>query len=120
MVSDVSASPDGQVRLHMVKLRVLKLSRQRPGAGVSCEPRRPDRRQGGANVRVSGDDIYLDPERILPAPAIRGKLTDVHIGAKTGDLVTIFGDARTEETRRSNGGTSSGCMAARSISENSP
>ena len=52
--------------------------------------------KGAANVQVSGDYIYLDAERILPAPAIQGKLTDVHIGSKTGDLVAVFGNARPE------------------------
>ena len=97
MVSDVSASPDGQVRLHMVKMRVLKL----PVIGLvkAFHVNLSDLigAQGSANVRVSGDDIYLDPEQILPAPAIRGKLTDVHIGSKTGDLVTVFGNPRPDE-----------------------
>jgi hypothetical protein len=96
MVSDVSASPDGQVRLHMVKLRVLKLPVKGLVQAFHVNVSDLIGAQGAANVRVSGDDIYLDPEQILPAPAIRGKLTDVHIGSKTGDLVTIFGDARTE------------------------
>jgi hypothetical protein len=46
-------------------------------------------------IQVINDDIYINPERMLPAPAIHGKLTDAHIGS-TGDLVSVFGEARPE------------------------
>ena len=46
--------------------------------------------------KVSGDEIYIDPGQILPPPRIHGKLTEVHIGNKTGDLVSVFGQARPE------------------------
>ncbi len=99
MVSDVTASPDGLLRLHMVKLRVLKLPVK--GLMQSFHVNVGDLigAHGAANVRVSGDDIYIDPEQILPAPAIRGKLADAHIGSKTGDLIAVFGNARPEATQ---------------------
>jgi len=97
MISDVSAAPDGQIHLHVVKLRVLKL----PVTGLMKSLHVSAGDLIGANmknpsVQVSGDDIYLNPERLLPAPEIHGKLTDVHIGHKTGDLITVFGEARPE------------------------
>jgi hypothetical protein len=96
MVSQVTAAPDGRIRLHMVKLRVLKL----PVKGI-LKPFHVNvadliGAQRASSVEVSGDDIYVDPTQILPAPEIRGKLTDAHIGSKTGDLVSIFGDGRPE------------------------
>ncbi|HUK74095.1 MAG TPA: hypothetical protein VLV47_01325 [Candidatus Bathyarchaeia archaeon] len=96
MVSDVSAAPDGRIHLHMVKLRVLKLPVKGLVQSLHVNVADLIGAQGAGNVQVSGDEIYIDAEQILPAPAIRGKLTDVHIGAKTGDLVSVFGDGRPE------------------------
>jgi hypothetical protein len=96
MVSEVSAAPDGRVRLHMVTLRVLKLPVKGLVHAFHINVQDLIGAKGATNVQVSGNDIYVDPEKILPAPAIRGKLTDAHIGSKTGDLVTIFGDGRPE------------------------
>jgi hypothetical protein len=95
MISDVGAAPDGRVRVHIAKLRVLKipvkgiLGAFRLKAGDLVDPK------GAKGVQVDGDDIYFDPEQILPEPRKRGKLTDVHI-AKTGDIVEIYGSARPE------------------------
>ena len=99
MVSDVAASPDGRVRLHMVKLRVLKLPVKALVQSFHVNVADLIGAQGATNVQVSGDDIYLNPEQILPAPAIRGKLSDVHIGSKTGDLIAVFGNARPEASQ---------------------
>ncbi len=96
MISDVSASPEGRVRLHMVKLRVLKLPVKALVRSFHVNVADLIGAQGATNVKVQGDDIYIDPEQILPAPAIHGDLTDVHIGSKTGDLITVFGDAHPE------------------------
>lgn len=96
MVSEVSAAPDGRVRLHMVTLRVLKLPVKGLVKAFHISVQDLIGAKGATNVQVSGNDIYVDPEQVLPAPAIRGKLTDAHIGSKTGDLITIFGDGRPE------------------------
>jgi hypothetical protein len=96
MISNVDASPDGRIRLHVVKLRVLKmpvkslLQSFRIKVGDLVSPK------GATGIQVLGDDIYLNAEQVLPAPAIRGRLTDAHIGSKSGDLITIFGSAREE------------------------
>ena len=92
MISDLSATPGGRIHLHVTKLRVLKL----PVTGLlkSFNVKLSDvvNSKGGTGIQLSGsDDIYLDPEKLLPAPHIQGKLTDVHIGNKTGDLISVFG-----------------------------
>jgi hypothetical protein len=96
MISDVSAAPDGRIRLHIAKLRVLKLPVKgilgafHLKAGDLVDPK------GAKGVEAAGDDIYFDPEQILPEPRQRGKLTDVHFAPQTGDIVEIYGAARPE------------------------
>jgi hypothetical protein len=41
-------------------------------------------------VTMDGDDLLLDPERLLPPPRIRGRLTRVAI--EDGRLIEYFGD----------------------------
>ena len=96
MICDVGVAPDGRIRVHIAKLRVLKipvkglLGALRLKASDLVDPK------GAKGVQVEGDDLYFDPEQILPEPRERGKLTDVHIAPKTGDIVEIYGPARPE------------------------
>ncbi len=100
MISDIGAAPDGRIRLHVVKMRLLKL----PVTGLlqSFHLRVGDLMgaKGAEGVEVKDDDIYINPERILPAPAIHGKLTDAHIGSKSGDLITVFGEEARPEVQK--------------------
>ncbi len=95
MTSDLEAAPDGRIVMHVRKMRVLKmpikglLDALHFTAGDLVDPK------GAAGVEVSRDDIYFDPEQILPPPRKRGKLTDVHIG-KRGDIVEVYGEAHPE------------------------
>ncbi len=97
MVSDLSATPDGRIHLHVAKLRVLKLPVKGLLKTLNVKLADVVNTKGSSGIELSGeDDIYLNPEQLLPAPHIRGKLTDVHIGNKDGDLVSVFGAARPE------------------------
>src|SRR5690348_4565800 len=92
---DLTAAPDGRILLRVKKLHVLKLPLKglldafHARAGDLVDPK------GAPGVEVSGDNIYFDPEQILPPPRKRGKLTDVHI-SRFGDIVEIYGEARPE------------------------
>jgi hypothetical protein len=97
MIGDVSASADGRIRIHVAKLHVLKIPVKGLfrtfdiKAGELLDPK------GTNGVQATGDDIYVDSERILPRPHKHGKLTDVHIAS--GDLIEVYGSARPEVTR---------------------
>ena len=96
MTSEVSAAPDGRIRLHVVKMRVLKLPVTGLLQAFHVEVGDLVGAKGSEGVQIVKDDIYINPERILPAPAIHGILTDAHLGSKTGDVITVFGNARPE------------------------
>jgi hypothetical protein len=98
MISDVGAAPDGRIRLHVAKLRVLKLPVTGLLRSLHVDVLDLVSPKGAAGVQISGNDIFLAPDRILPPPAIHGKLTDVHIG-NSGELVSVFGAARPEVMR---------------------
>jgi hypothetical protein len=99
MISDVGVSPDGLIRLHVVKLRVLKVPVKALMQSLHITVADVFKAKGATGIQISGEDILLDAQQILPAPAIRGKVTDAHLGNKTGDLITVFGTARPEVVR---------------------
>lgn len=94
MLGDLSAAPDGRIALHVASLRVLRIPLKGIlkvfdlKAGDLVGPK------GAKGVQVAGNDIYFDPQQILPDPHKRGKLTDVHL--KDEDIVAIYGLARPE------------------------
>lgn len=91
MISDVASSPDGRVRMHIQKMRVLRL----PVAGLmkAFDLKAGDlvSPKGAKGVQVAGNDIYFDPTVILPEPHKRGKLTSVKIVKE--NLMAVYGSA---------------------------
>ena len=91
---EVSATPDGRIRVRTRAVRgygmpvtpLLKLFSVEMGDLLKVPPNR--------GVTVDGNDLLLDPSKLLPAPALRGRITDVRIEGQV--LVQTFGngDAR--------------------------
>jgi hypothetical protein len=48
-------------------------------------------------VEITGNDLFFDTQKLLPAPRIRGTLTKVHIVSP--DLEEVFGNASTDVER---------------------
>ena len=89
MTSDVSATPDGLIMLHPVKTKILGIDGVglMRAFGLSLQKILDLRRAKGVTVR--GNDLYMDPVKLLPPPAFEGKLTAVRV---EGDqLVQTFG-----------------------------
>jgi hypothetical protein len=86
---EVSATPEGDIRLHPVSIKAGKV----PVKGLLdlfgvelSEVMKTDDRRG---VRAEGDDLFLDPEKLLPPPRIKGKVTAVRL--EKGRIVQVFG-----------------------------
>jgi hypothetical protein len=97
MIATISVAPANRVQLHVTKLSVLKI----PLKGLLGDFHltvsslfRPGNIPGMA---VSGNDIFLDTEKLLPPPHIRGQLTSVRI--VNPDVEEIYGNAQDDVTR---------------------
>ncbi len=99
MISDIGAAPDGRIRLHVTKIRVLKLPVKGLLQSFNVKVGDLVGAKNAEGIQVTNDDIYINPERMLPAPAIHGKLTDAHIGRSGNELVSVFGEAHPEVVR---------------------
>lgn len=95
MIADIGPASDGRIHLHVEKLRVLKLPVKGMLELLHVKAGDLVASGGAKGIEVKGDDIYFDPQLILPDPQKRGTLTDVHIG-KLGDIVSVYGSARPE------------------------
>ena len=85
----VSASEDGRMRLHAESVRALGIPAKKLMEifGLSLDDVVKIKEQRG--VEISGDDILIDPGRVLPPPAIEGRLSRVEI--VNGALHQTFG-----------------------------
>jgi hypothetical protein len=89
---DLSVTPDGKLRLHPTSIKAGKL----PVKGLLdlfdvelSEMLKTDKSRG---VSVVENDLLLDPERLLPPPRIRGKVTGVRL--ENDHIVQIFGQGK--------------------------
>lgn len=88
---DLSATPEGDIRFHPAKIKAGDL----PVKGLldlfDVELSEMIKSQESRGYKVVENDLVLDPERILPPPRIRGRVTAVRI---EGDrIVQIFGSS---------------------------
>ena len=90
LTASVSVTPDGLIRIHPTAMRIFSV----PGKGlmqalgVTLDDLLDLRRAHG--VRAEGDDLLLDPDQLLPPPAISGRLRAVRV--EPGRLIQTFGD----------------------------
>jgi hypothetical protein len=91
MISDVSTTKDGWMRVHPTKIEICNLNGEglMKAFGITLQKvltKLP------AGVRVEKNDMLLDPLAILPPPKIEGHLGAVAI--EGDELVQIFDDGR--------------------------
>jgi hypothetical protein len=87
--ASLSITPDGRIRIHPTNTKILGLPMDKvmKGLGLALDEIINLRKAKGATL--VGNDILLDPEKILPPPSIEGRLTAIRV---EGDqVVEVFG-----------------------------
>lgn len=85
----VEATPDGRIRLRAASVRSLGISIKPLMKLFSIEMDDMVKVKPGHGVTVENNDLILDPQQLIPAPAIRGKVTSVRV--IEGAIVQTFG-----------------------------
>ncbi len=95
----VALTPEGMVRIHTDKVKAVGIPVKglMELLGVETDDLISTKKVPG--VSVDKDDLILDPQRILPPPRIRGKLTEIRI--VNGELAMKFGPSKSEESGKS-------------------
>jgi len=89
ITADVSVTPEGLIRLHPVKTRILGVDGNGLMRAFGLTLQKILDLSKAKGVTVKGNDLYLDPVQILPPPAIEGHITALRV---EGDqLVQTFG-----------------------------
>jgi hypothetical protein len=84
----LSATPDGKIRVHTTKVKALKLEVKGLMDMLGLDTEKLIDTQKVPGVSTDKDDLILDPEQILPPPAMRGHLTGIRI--ENGAIAMAF------------------------------
>jgi hypothetical protein len=87
--ASIGATPDGKVRLHPTSLKAAGFLSKRVLDFFGLELERLVKVNAATGVTIEGDDLLLDPQRLLPPPRIKGRLTRTWI--ENGRVVQQFG-----------------------------
>ena len=99
IVAEVSATPDGLLKVHPLKVKTAGVPTAKLMSIVGVElddilKSRPDRA-----IDIRDNDVFLDAGRIVPVPRMRGRLSQAFV---RGDrLVQVFGKGAAAAGRRS-------------------
>jgi hypothetical protein len=89
ITADVSVTPEGLIRLHPVKTRILGVNGDALMRAFGLTLQKILDLSKAKGVTVKGNDLFLDPVRILPPPAIEGHATAIRVDGD--ELVQTFG-----------------------------
>jgi hypothetical protein len=95
ITSSVTLTDSGLIRLRPTKVRVMGVNGQSLLNALGLELDDLLDLSKSTAARVQGDDIYLDPTKILPPPAIDGRLASVRVegDALVQEFVTTADDS---------------------------
>ncbi|HET7550503.1 MAG TPA: hypothetical protein VFK04_04385 [Gemmatimonadaceae bacterium] len=85
----LSVTDEGRIRIHPTAMRIFGVDGEglMKALGIQLQGLLDLRRARG--VTVQGNDLLLDPEKLLPPPAIAGRV--VAASVENGEVVQIFG-----------------------------
>jgi hypothetical protein len=92
ITADVSVTPEGLIRLHPVKTRILGVDGNSLMRAFGLTLQKILDLSKAKGVTVKGNDLFLDPVLILPPPAIEGRATAIRVDGD--ELVQTFGTPR--------------------------
>lgn len=89
ITASLSVTNEGRIRIHPTAMRIFGVDGQglMKALGIELQGLLDLRKARG--VSVQGNDLLLDPERLLPPPAIAGRV--VAASVENGEVVQIFG-----------------------------
>jgi hypothetical protein len=89
ITAELSMTPDGLIRMHPVRTRILGVDGNALMKAFGLSLQKILDLSKAKGVTVKGNDLFLDPVKILPPPAIEGRATAIRIDRD--QLVQTFG-----------------------------
>ena len=87
----MSMTPEGLIRVHPVQIKIFSVNGRglMKALGITLQSLLDLSHAHGVSVR--GNDLLLDPQQLLPPPAIEGRVTAVRVDSN--EVVQVFGDS---------------------------
>ncbi len=89
--ASVSLTPVGHIRIHPTSMKICSIDGKGLMRALDIQLADLLDLSKAKGIRVEGNDLVLDPDQLLPPPAIEGRLTAVRV--EPGRMVQVFGDA---------------------------
>lgn len=89
ITAQVLVTPDGMMRIHPIKTKILKLNGDALMKVFNLSLEKLLDVSKAVGVTVQKDDIIIDPTRVLPPPAIEGRVTAIRVDGN--QIVQTFG-----------------------------
>jgi hypothetical protein len=89
ITATLSVTDDGRLRIHPTHTRILGMGVDRLMTGIGLQLDEIIDLKKAKGATISGNDIFLDPAKILPPPTIEGRLADIRV--EGGEVVQRFG-----------------------------
>lgn len=89
MTGEVSVTAEGEIRVHPVAMKICSINGQGLMKALGLTLAKLIDVSGAKGVRVVENDLFLNPIKMLPPPAISGRL--VQVALQPGRLVQVFG-----------------------------
>ncbi len=89
MTGELSVTPDGEIRVHPVAMKICSINGQGLMNALGLTLAKLIDVSQAKGVRVVGNDLFLNPVKMLPPPTISGHL--VRVALEPGRLVQYFG-----------------------------
>jgi hypothetical protein len=79
ITATLSLEGDGRIRLHPTRTRILGVNGQKLLGALGLHLDKLLDLRGARGASVKGDDFFLEPTKILPPPAIDGRLASIRV-----------------------------------------
>jgi hypothetical protein len=92
MDAELSVTEQGMIRIHPTEMRIGVIDGDGLMRALGIDLSELLDLSGAKGATIDGNDILLDPEKILPPPAIKGKLTSIRV--EGNEVVQVFGSPK--------------------------
>jgi hypothetical protein len=93
IIANIEAMPDGRIRIHPTRTRILGVDGDALMRALHLKLDKMLDLSKSRGAIVEGNDILLDPDSILPPPTIQGRVSAVRV--EGNEVVQQFGDSAT-------------------------
>src|SRR5690348_2808066 len=97
LLGTIAAAPGNRIQLHVTQLSLLKIPFGALLGDFHLTVSSLFHPKPGSGIEVSGNDVFFDTEKLLPAPHIRGQLKGVRV--VNPDFEEVYGNAQEDVAR---------------------